>query len=406
MTYSYPKALHEFSSNKELAVYRLNIVKYALSKGISDAARYYDTSRVTVRKWVRRWKESGVEGLEDQRHGPLEQPNRIPKEDEELIRQFRVQHPHMGARRIRIELKLPYDQKTIHRVLKEAHLLTKHRSKYRKKQDLRAIKMAKYDPGECWQVDVKYLTDIPSAVEIQVEDSAAPRFMYSMKDVHSGAVFLGYAKELSESHAQHFVHHILSALRSHGLSPENTIIQTDNGSEFSGARYVLWDREGFSHTVHVLHGAEHRFIPPGCSNANADVESFHNTIEREFFNIMRFESAAHMIASMTAFQSHFNNARYCLSKGGKTPLQFMEKTLGQAAIHLLSLPPVDLDALVYANQRAATKDSNYASQTGKDLTPLTGPAGFLQPYAVEEADTSHGRRGDASRSRGDPLPVR
>jgi transposase InsO family protein len=334
----------------EMMIYRWNLVQYAENHGISAAARFYSTSRKTVRKWLNAWKKGGREALVDGRHGPHIQPNKISSELETEIIAFRQRHPHLGARRIKIELKLQLSPKTIHRVLRDAGLVIKRRTRYRKRQDLRAIKQGLYAPGECWQNDIMYLTDVPSAVEILKRHPDAPSYLYTIRDVHSGAVFVGYAKERSEKHAECFINHMLKHCRRFGLSPENLIIQTDNGSEFSGARYVLWNREGYSHTVHVLHGAEHRFIPPGCSNANADIEAFHSLIQREFFDLSRFTSRDDLLYALAAYLLYFNTTRYCLSKDGRTPMQILEPRLGTTALQFLSLPPIDLDELVYRSQ--------------------------------------------------------
>ncbi len=127
------------------------------------------------------------------------------------------------------------------------------------------------------------------------------------------------------------------------------------------------EREGYSYTVHVVHGTEHRFIPPGCSNANGDIESFHNLIQREFFELSRFEDRTDLINALTAYLFYFNTTRYSLSKGTRTPLQILEPVLGHKALHFLALPPVDLDALIYRNQGDTYLTSLAATACGLQL---------------------------------------
>ena len=346
MTDAYSTVLDDLCKS-EMTIYRWNMVQYAMAHGVSAAATYYNTTRDTVRKWVDRWRQGGRAALVDGRRGPNRQASQTPIEVEQQIIEFRKKHPQMGAERIKIELKLSISMKTIHRIILDAGLVIERKTRYRKRRDLRAIKQGLYDPGDNWQNDVMYLTDIPSAVEIIEKYEDAPKYTYNMRDVHSGAVFTGYARELSEKHAERFMDYMLRHFRAYGLTPENMIIQTDNGSEFSGARYKLWDRCGYSHTIHIVHGAEHRFIPPGCSNANGDIESYHSLIQREFFNLSRFGSLVDMLEAMAAYQLYFNTTRYCLSKGGRTPMQILEPVMGPAALQFLSLPPLNLDDLVY-----------------------------------------------------------
>ncbi len=101
-----------------------------------------------------------------------------------------------------------------------------------------------------------------------------------------------------------------------------------------------------------MHGAEHRFIPPGCSNANGDVESFHNLIQREFFELSRFEDREDLIEALTAYLFTFNTTRYSLSKGTRTPIEILQPVLDNRALQFLAMPPVDLDTLVYRNEGA------------------------------------------------------
>ena len=44
---------------------RLPMVKLAQEKGICESARVYDTTRKTVRKWVSRYRQGGLQGLTD-----------------------------------------------------------------------------------------------------------------------------------------------------------------------------------------------------------------------------------------------------------------------------------------------------------------------------------------------------
>ncbi|MBW2149980.1 MAG: helix-turn-helix domain-containing protein, partial [Deltaproteobacteria bacterium] len=54
----------------------------AQEHGIKPTARLFDTSPKTVRKWLRRWKEQGWEGLSDHGRAPKKPFRRITPEDE------------------------------------------------------------------------------------------------------------------------------------------------------------------------------------------------------------------------------------------------------------------------------------------------------------------------------------
>jgi len=49
---------------------RLRMVHVAEDRGISEAAREYETTPKTVRKWVKRYREQGLDGLADRSRAP------------------------------------------------------------------------------------------------------------------------------------------------------------------------------------------------------------------------------------------------------------------------------------------------------------------------------------------------
>jgi transposase len=78
-------------------------------------------SRPTLRKWSRRFKERGLEGLRSRSRRPHKSPRqKISSENERIILELRRQHK-LGARRIQNELlrnqELSFSLATIHKVL-------------------------------------------------------------------------------------------------------------------------------------------------------------------------------------------------------------------------------------------------------------------------------------------------
>ncbi len=91
-------------------------------------------------------------------------------------------------------------------------------------------------------------------------------------------MFYTYEKSVSSCIAA--VDIVLSHLKRHGIDISKTEIQTDNGSEFSGIRINM--KRGFTAYLKNAWEVNHKFIPPGCPNANADVEAYHRLVEDEF----------------------------------------------------------------------------------------------------------------------------
>ncbi|MEA3266685.1 MAG: helix-turn-helix domain-containing protein [Candidatus Fermentibacteria bacterium] len=104
---------------------RLAMVHLAKERGISEAARQYNTTRNTVRKWVKRYKEKGLKGLENQKRVPNHIPHKTSKDIEERIIELRKTHPAWGPDRLKEHYALPVSTKAIARIIRQAGLVRK-----------------------------------------------------------------------------------------------------------------------------------------------------------------------------------------------------------------------------------------------------------------------------------------
>ena len=192
-------------------------------------------------------------------------------------------------------------------------------------------------------MDLKYLTDIPPYWEA-MQRLGLPRFQYTIRDVKSGMLFLGFADEISELHAETMASYVLKTLvfRFSG----KITLQTDNGVEFSGTTRSL-EGNHFRNAVKAL-GADHRYIPPGHCNANADVESIHSTIEEEFYNLTPFTSREDFLSKAESYRLFYNLERPNFSKGAKTPWLIAQQDHPETdfATVAQSISVVDLDCLL------------------------------------------------------------
>ena len=76
--------------------YRLRMVEYALKYGKSQAARECKTTRKTVRKWVERFRQEGLEGLKDKKKAPKHIPHKLKPEDETQDSGVKAETPFLG----------------------------------------------------------------------------------------------------------------------------------------------------------------------------------------------------------------------------------------------------------------------------------------------------------------------
>jgi len=83
-------------------------------------------------------------------------------------------------------------------------------------------------------------------------------------------------------------------------------------------------------------------------NANADVESFHNLVEVQFFDIENFRSERDFWQKVSAYQNYFNLTRKNSYKAWRSPRRILRSAAPRKDPRILLLPPVDLDTLITA----------------------------------------------------------
>lgn len=95
----------------------------------SELCQVYGISRPTADKWIKRYHEHGLQGLEERDRAPHRHPNRTAEELRALIVQTKLQRQKWGPRKVldwlrdkRPELKLPADS-TAGEILKRAGLV-------------------------------------------------------------------------------------------------------------------------------------------------------------------------------------------------------------------------------------------------------------------------------------------
>jgi transposase len=322
---------------------RYQVVRFAKTRGIKAAARHFGCWRNTVRKWLRRFLDLGNAGLRSQSRAPNSCPHKTSDALERKVVAFRKLSPGFGARRLIEEFDLPLGHNAAQRIIK-AHKLTRPpKRRHHRKNDLRAVKAA-YIPFTRLQMDVKYLTDIPFYWP-QMQRNGLPRFQYTIRELSCGAQFLAYSNELSKTYATLAIQRFLKHLQLHGVDTHQVIITTDLGSEFDGDT-VTYRPEGFHLGIQNLFGAEHRFNPPACPNANADVESVHNTVEAEFFDAQVFSSKADFFAKISTYQLWYNVARKNSSRGYKSPADLLSLKAPHLSPRIFLLHPIPLESLL------------------------------------------------------------
>ena len=289
---------------KDAYNHRLRLVAYARQHGLKAAARAFQTTRRTVRKWARRYQVQGPSGLVERSRAPHHQPGQTPPDLEQAVVALRRRLPTFGARRLIGEFDLPLSHRALERIWRSHGLIQRRRRKYQRKQDLAAVK-ATWRLFQQLSADTKDLKDIPHFWP-QAQRLGLPLIQYTAREVRSGLLFLAFARRRTAGASQLFAARVQRHLAGCGVSLRDLVWQTDNGSEFIGSHDAQGQPTGFPA---ALGDSQHVRIPPAAHTYQSDVETVHRLVEDEFFDLERFASRADFLAKATIYQLYFNLAR-------------------------------------------------------------------------------------------------
>jgi transposase len=321
---------------------RLRIVQHALQQGVKPAARLFATTPKTVRKWLSRYRQERLAGLNELPRIPLACPHKTKPHLERKIVRLRQQFPFMGAKRLKRMHDLTPSHEAIRRILKEHGLVAKRAKKHKRKASLREVKKHWKLFGQ-FSVDTKDLCDIPHYWP-QMKALGLPRYQFTAREVRSGLMFLGYAHEQTAVNACLFARILGQHLRDCGIPTPGMKFQTDNGHEFIGCKRQDGQRDGFGSAVEAF-GAVHKRIPIKAWSYNSDVETVHRTIEDEFFDLENFSNPRDFHKRVASYEAWYNLLRPNMNKDHQAPWQIIQALQPKTSLQLPRLPPLMLDWL-------------------------------------------------------------
>lgn len=211
---------------------RHEFVLRALEPGanISDLAREHGISRKTAYKWLERFRERGVLGLEDLSRRPHCSPLRASGEAVLEVLRIRSEHSTWGPKKLHAVLarskkgdELP-SVRTIQRILERAGEVTRRRRPAPQGRPVTAPESDVKGPGDLWTVDFKgwWNADDGARCEPLTVRDAHSRFVLCAQLVHDTC---------SEAVKAEFE----QLFKEHGLP---RAIQVDNGPPFACTRAV------------------------------------------------------------------------------------------------------------------------------------------------------------------------
>ena len=236
---------------------------------MAPLCREFGISRVTGYKIFNRYKECGLDGLNNRSRRPYRQANKLPYQIERCILGIKREHPSWGAPKIREKLirSFPVDKppaiSTVHAVL-ERNGLVKRRKRRRHKAQGTALSAAA-EPNGLWCADYKgefRLGNRQYCYPLTISDYRS-RYLLACEGVASTKA--DFAFSIFER-----------AFKEFGMP---RAIRTDNGTPFASPQAlfglsklaVWWLRLGIK--IERIH--------PGCPQQNGRHERMHLTLKKE-----------------------------------------------------------------------------------------------------------------------------
>src|SRR4029450_2260086 len=322
--------------------HRLVVLEYAWAHGPAAAGRHYRISARPLRRWRKRWRAAGVEGLVPSY--PRHRPRQVPPTAIELIRHAR-QELGYGAARTRLWLQRVHGIRlamgTIQRVFRDIGMPRLRRTRKRAPRQMRLFEKA--EPGESGQVDGKYVR-IAGRWAFQYTGlgwprlgrtrKRAPRQMRLFEKAEPGEsvqVDVKYVRIAGRWAFQYTALHDCTRFRvlrlyrrlHHGSSLAFLTelrrafpfpikrVQSDHGEEFSLA-FVLRVEPA---------GTRPRYIRPRHPQQNGKVERSHRIDNEEFWGRHRFPDFEAAAEALRGWEDQYNHGRFSLAPPGRTPAE-------------------------------------------------------------------------------------
>ena len=301
------------------------VARYLDGEQIAVLCREFGISRVTGHKIISRYKEHGLEGIQEQSRRPYRQANKLPFQIEKLIIQIKKEKPHWGAPKIREVLSRKYPDikhlpapSTVHAVLDRNDLVKKRgRRKYKLQgTELRDGKI----PNDLWCADYKG--------EFMLGNK---QYCYPLTVTDYRSRYLIACDALETTREEYAITVFEQIFKEYGLPKA---IRTDNGVPF-GSPNALYGLSRLAVWWLRLGIAIER-IEPGHPEQNGRHERMHLTLKQEATKPAE-ENFLIQQARFDNFQNEFNNERPHQALEMKCPSEIYKMSERQ----YIGLPEID-----------------------------------------------------------------
>ena len=292
---------------------------------IAHAAAAAGVSRQTATKWVRRYRESGQEGLEDRSSRPHRSPRSLPRETVEAIL---VTRHELGVGPHRLAPIVEVPRSTIGDVLRRHGL---SRLADRDRPTGIPIRYVRERPGELLHMDVKKLGRIPDGGghRFRGRGHGTPRahagydYVHQVVDDMSRVAYAAIFPDERGTTCAAFLREAAAWFARLGVRIER--VMTDNAKNYTRSR-------AFAGALDEL-GARHLTIPPYRPQVNGKSERFNRTLLDEWAYARMYLSNEERVRALGPWLEEYNHRRPHTALGGRTPMQILVDHVNNVSVN-------------------------------------------------------------------------
>lgn len=273
----------------------------------------FGISSKTGYKWLNRFIEEGIDGLEDRSRRPHRHSRQLAEDIICRLVKFKLAHKSWGPKKI-IDLYgrqygLAPSKSSTHRVLQKAGLIEKRRRRQVKPNQRLVNRQEPKSPNDVWTVDFKgwwYTQDQHRCEPLTVRDDYSRYVLTAvpLKDSQTESVKAEFE-------------------RLFGLYGMPKVIRSDNGAPFASTRAVLGLTRLSAWLVAL--GIQLDRIKPGCPYENGGHERMHKDIRFEVQAVTKGDLNHHAV-SLELWRRDFNEKRPHEALNMKTPSEVYKKS--------------------------------------------------------------------------------
>lgn len=289
---------------------------------VAHVAKAMGVSRQCAHRWVRRFDEEGLAGLEDRSSRPRNCPNATgPRLVARVLRLRRDQR--CGPAGLSASTGVP--ERTVTRILRRHGVPRLPECDPMTGEVIRAsrstaLRYERERPGELVHVDVKKLGKIPDGggwrangrgVRPEAKRHIGYDYVHSMVDDHSRFAYSEILADEQGATCAGFLERAAAAFHGAGIEVISEVM-SDNAMNYTKSK-------DFSAALRAL-GATHRLIRPHCPWQNGKVERLNRTLQIEWAYRRVYRSNAQRSRALPKWLRRYNTERPHSALGGRPPV--------------------------------------------------------------------------------------